>query len=170
MGRLCEEDGVRSMENSKTLKTAEAEVARCEFPLPDKPVGKSTDITWPANVADLSPAQLAKHMTWWSGWSSNIRYALAKAETNETAFGEQRRLAVQIGIHKTEGDYKTVTEIKAAVEISKPIQKLDAKILEAKALKKLLKALLAGYEEKYATVSREISRRQKEEYEERRNQ
>lgn len=153
------------MTDSRTVLAADDAIKEMGFPIPVKPLGMPQDLIWPKNVADLSSNDLARHMTWWSGWSASARYALARAETNEEAYSEARRLKVQQGIFKSEGDYASVTELKAAVEQGKDVQELDAKLLKARAMKKMLKALLTGYEEKYAVVSREISRRTREEYE-----
>lgn len=157
-------------DDSRTLKRADHAVNNGGFPLPNKPTGDPESLPWPNNVGDLTPAELAHHMTWWSGWTASIRYAVARAETNELAFSESRRLKVQVGIHRSEGDKKTVTELRASVEQGRDIQDLDARILLAKAEKKMLRALLAGYEEKYTCVSREISRRSREEWEGKRSQ
>jgi hypothetical protein len=127
------------------------------LPLPGKP--EEGDLAWPSNVADLSSYDLAHHMSWWSGWASYIRYHLAQAETNETAYQEQYKLIEQDAISKSTGDWKTVTELKAKVANDPRLIECKKSILQAKALRKMLAALLDGYEKKYATISREISRR-----------
>ena len=149
------------MEDSNTVKNAEAEIRALGLPIPD-PLDKDKEILWPENVADLSPLELAEHLTWWSGWSAFIRYPLARAETNEAAFEKQLGIERSFRLHKSEGDYKSVTELKASVDNQKDIQLMQAKVLEASATKKLLRALLEGYETKYNTISREITRRNNE--------
>lgn len=147
------------MKDSNTVKNAEVEIRALGLPIPSQPQFVKEEMDWPQNVADLSMEELAEHMTWWSGWGAYCRYHVARAETNAAAFDKQLRLETQIRIHKSEGDYKNVTELKAAVGQQREIQEMEAKQLEAAAMQKMLKALLEGYETKYTTISREITRR-----------
>lgn len=146
--------------DSLTLKKAEKKIMELSLPLPRQPIDR--DIDWPSNVADLTSMDLAAHLTWWSGWASYIRYHLAQAETNAAAFTEEMAVITQECIFKSDKDYKTVTELKAAVGQLPTIQRCKAKVLEATAIKRMLKAMLEGYEAKYSTISREISRRDSE--------
>jgi hypothetical protein len=101
-------------------------------------------------------------MTWWAGWAATIRYALARAETNELAFKEARRFLVQKGMYERQGKYEKITELKAIVEQTDEVKNHDKELLKAQAMKAMLSALLDGYEKKYTVISREISRRQQE--------
>lgn len=147
-------------EDSQTLDKARAAIKKLELTEPIKP--SNSDVVWPNNVADLDPNALAEHMTNWSGLSSYARYHLAMCETNLAAFEEQHKLTVNLFILKSHGDYKTVTEAKAAAHESTDTQQEWANVLTAKATVRLLKALLEGYELRYQTISREITRRNSE--------
>ena len=146
--------------DSNTLRAAEQQVGSLGLPVPGKPYSLAVDtVEWPGNVADLETTEVAKHLTWWTAWSGYARYHLARAETNHEAFATEYKINQQIYITKSTGDYKTVTEMKAAVALFPEMQELEAKLLKAEAETKLLKALLESYESKYKTVSREVSRR-----------
>jgi len=144
-------------EDSATFKKANAYLDELGFPKPSKP--RLGDLEWPDNIADLESQELALHLTTWSGWAGYARYYLAIAETNYAAFSKEHDVKEQIKLFKSKGDYKTVTEHKASVGQSRDMQEVKAKVLVAEAEKKLTKALLDGYEIKYSTISREISRR-----------
>lgn len=149
------------VKDSATLTSTIGYVDSCGYPLPESP-GNPDDVSWPGSVGDLTPDELSHQLTWWAGWASHVRYALASAETNETAFDKALKIEIQSRIVKSSGDYKNVTEAKAAASTSRDIQLLEAKLLRAQAQKKMLRALLEGYEAKYNTVSREMTRRAKE--------
>lgn len=144
-------------DESRTLKKAMTYVDTLGFPLPERPA--STGVFWPSNVADLDSTELAQHLTHWSAWAGYSRFQLAIAETNFAAFTEESAVNEQVFMYRSKGDYKTVTEMKASVAQRPEMQQLAAKVLRAEAEKKIIKALLEGYEMKYATISREISRR-----------
>jgi len=147
-------------ENSRSLEKAEAKIDSLGLPRPEKPRDRGDDNPeWPDNVADLSPDQLAEHMTWWSGWSAYARYHLGRAETNLAAFARQLKHETSMRLYKSRGDYATVTEAKASIEQMPDMAKLAKREQEAEALVTTLKSLLKGYEDKYSTSSREISRR-----------
>lgn len=145
--------------DSKTLLRATNHIDRLKLPVPARP---ERDLEWPDNVGDLGSDELALHLTQWSGWSTYARYQLAQVETNLSAFEEEANIRVQELVFKSKGDYETVTEVKAAVASMPGVRRLKAKVLKASALKKMLGALLEGYEKKYNTISREISRRESE--------
>jgi hypothetical protein len=147
----------KPFEDSQTVVKAMKQVEKLGLPFPGKPDEK--DVAWPSNVAEISSQDLAKHLSWWSGWASYIRYHLAQAETNETAYLEMYKHQEQHEIANSKGDFKTVTELKANVANNPTLVRIKQDMLQAKALRKMLGALLEGYEKKYATISREISRR-----------
>jgi len=147
------------VKDSKTLKRARTKMKELGIPLPEKGDPKA-HVSWPGNVGDLSSEEIAQHMTWWTAWSGFVRYELAEVETNVAALTAELELVKGEAMHKSEGDYKTVTELKAAVAQMSSVQTAEAMVLEASATKRMLKALLVGYEEKYQTISREVSRRQ----------
>lgn len=144
-------------DNSKSLDTAEKKLRDLGLPLPGKPI--DSEVAWPDNVADLAPVELAHHLTWWAGWGAFTRYHLAKSETNLASFEAEYDLLVKETMFKSTGDYKTVTELKASIAQMPSVVKIQGKTLEATAMVKMLRAVLEGYQAKYATVSREISRR-----------
>jgi len=147
------------MEDSQTVIKARKKIEKLGLPVPDKPAGGSADLEWPANVGDLSVDELAEHMSWWTGWASYARQHLAEADTNAAAYKEQYSTSMSEAVFKSEGDYGTVTEMKAAIAQRPDLQKIQARVLEASGIRDMVKALLAGYEEKRATISREITRR-----------
>jgi hypothetical protein len=155
MGQQMTRDDMH--DESETLKKARAYVDSLGFPIPQSPY--DSGIAWPENVADLESQELAAHLTHWSAWAGYARYQLAVAETNHTAFSTEFGVNEQVCLYKSKGDYKTVTELKASVHQLPKMQELRAKVLKAEAEKKIIKALLDGYEMKYSTISREISRR-----------
>lgn len=145
-------------EDSATVKRAEEHIKKLGMPLPSG-MNPAKPVEWPSNVAELSPDQLAEHMTWWSGWASFTRYHYARSETNAAAVEKELHLKTAELLFKMGGDYKTVTETKAAISIRPDVQLLEAKYLEADSMRRMLRALLEGYEGKFSTVSREITRR-----------
>jgi hypothetical protein len=144
-------------DESNTLKKAKAYIDSLDFPIPESPA--KTKTYWPENVADLDSQELALHLTHWSAWAGYARFQLAVAETNYAAFSSELSVNEQKYLFRSKGDFKTVTELKASVGQLPVMQQLEAKVLKAEAEKKLIKALLDGYEMKYSTISREISRR-----------
>jgi len=146
------------MQDSEIVKAAEARISDLGLPLPSRMVS-TEDVVWPENVADLTSEELARHLTWWSGWQSYAQYHLARAETNHASLSKHLAIEVQKILHNSGKDYKTVTEAKAAVARLPSIEKIEHRVTEADANKRLLSALVEGYEVKYATISREISRR-----------
>jgi hypothetical protein len=144
-------------DESNTLKKSLAYVDSLGFPLPESPA--KTGVYWPENIADLDSQELALHLTHWSAWAGYARFQLAIAETNFAAFTSEFNVSEQVFVYRSKGDYKTVTEMKAAFAQKPEILQLEAKVLKAEAEKKIIKALLEGYEMKYSTISREISRR-----------
>lgn len=149
-----------ALEDSQTVLRATKQVMNLGLPLPNRPGDEGLE--WPSNVADLPSEGLAEHLSWCTGWGSYAGWHLARAETNETAYEAQYKITEQQLIVNSEKDYKTVTEMKANISGTKVLTDCKAKALEAKALRKMLAALLDGYEKRYATVSREISRRDSE--------
>ena len=137
----------------------EERIKMLELPLPERPIKDEESPVWPRSVSDLSPMQLAEHLTWWSGWASYARYYLGCAETDLAHFELTYETDFDLKIYELKKNYKTVTEAKAAVRSLDGLKSAKRKIIEAKALVVSLRSLLSGYEEKYATVSREISRR-----------
>lgn len=146
---------------SESLKKADALVSKLGLPTPAQPDRRDgVVVEWPDNIGDLTPDDLGEQMTWWTGWSSYARYHLARVETDLSANEEAERLNMAKHMFRSSGDYDTVTASKAAY-----IQRPDAMaaaglIQELSAQKMLISALLEGYEKKYETISREISRRQ----------
>jgi hypothetical protein len=155
-----EKDDLDVVEESRSLMHAEAKIETLGLPRPKKPKLEEGDsVKWPSNIADLSTDQLAQHLTWWSGWSGYARYYLAKAETNYENFVAAYNLEISKGLYCSKGEYSTLTEIKASIEQRPEMIKRKKVIQRHKAQVTMLKSLLQGYEDKYATASREISRR-----------
>lgn len=146
------------MRDSATVLSAEERVGKLRLPVP-KALDDKIEAVWPNNVADLSSEELAHHMAWWSGWQAYASYHLARAETNYAAYSKHLSIEVQKLLHSSGRDYKTVTEAKAAIARLPEIELLEKNVVDADAFRKLITALCSGYEVKYQTISREISRR-----------
>lgn len=147
------------IKDSHSLEVAEQMLADMGLPKHGKP-DDPADLEWPHNVADLSSESLAHHMTWWSGWATFTRVELAKVETNLAAFEADYTWSRNEFMFKSQGDFDKVTELKAAADARPDMKEKAATITQSKALATVLRATLAGYETKYATCSRELSRRQ----------
>ncbi len=154
------------MRPSRSLAEAEKTIVDLGLPLPDKPMTSNKrqqegdfDLSWPADIGELTPQELGEHLTWWSGWASYARYHLAKSDVNVETSKEQYDLERNVRIFKSKGDYEKITEVKAAIAQMPDMVKMKGRLLQAKAQQKLLKALVEGYDAKYATISRELSRR-----------
>lgn len=153
---------IKDVKDSETLKRAERRIKNLGIPLPEKPTeDEDNPVVWPGNVGDLEFDELSHHMTWWSGWAAFTAYQLARAKTNLEAFQEDHERKKSEYIFKSADDYGTVTEMKSAVDRRPDMQERKARILEAQAMVTMLKSVLQGYEQKYATVSREIAIRGK---------
>lgn len=148
------------LKDSHSLEVAEEALAKLGLPMHAKPAETTDEVEWPENVAELSMDDLAHHMTWWSGWASFARYQLARSETNLAAFEAEYGWARNEFMFKSQGDYSKVTELKAAADARPDMKEKAARITQNKALVTVLRATLAGYESKYATCSRELTRRQ----------
>jgi hypothetical protein len=63
---------------------------------------------------------------------------------------------------KREGDYKTVTALKASIEDSDEMRQYHENAVQSRVQKKLLRALLETYEKRVEVISRELTRRTKD--------
>ena len=143
--------------DSTTLKEIDTLVTKLGLPLPAKlPEGK---IKWPDNIGDLSSDQLGEHLAWWSGWAAYTRWHMSRAETNYTAAEKRLTLESAKRLYLCKSQYKTISEAKNYVLQEEEIQRLEIEVMKKDAFRSMLKALLEGYESKYATISREITRR-----------
>jgi hypothetical protein len=148
---------------SKSLRLAEERINTLGLPLPEQPeLWDDANVGWPRNVAELTPHQLAEHLTWWSGWCSYVEFQLSSAETDCENFEANYKHEMNVSLYKSKGDYKTLTEAKASIIQRPDMLKMKQKVQYARALAVQLKSLLSGYELKHSTISREISRRQLE--------
>jgi len=154
------------MKPSKSLEEAQDFISGLGLPLPQKPETSDKrqqngelELAWPSNVADLSPQELGEHLAWWSGWASFARVHLSKAEANVKSFKLELKTEYSIRLFKSRGDYEKVTELKASIISMPDIIRLEQKLMKAKARKLLLEALVAGYDSKYNTISREVTRK-----------
>lgn len=134
------------------------------LPLPKKPVhepeGEAPE--WPRNIADLTPDDLAHHMTWWSGYETFAKYQLARIATTLASIEDSASLKFDKFMFKSQGDYPTVTAAKAAFRQKPENVSVQEEILGLQAQVKMLSALVEGYEKKFAVISREVSRREME--------
>lgn len=148
-------------EDSASVQAADAVIAKLGLPLPRKPE-KCGEPEWPQNVSDLTPEELTQHLTWWKGWTAHTRWHLARIEGNFIAAEEMYRKLTSELTYKSEGDYGTVTALKASVANAPEVLKARKKVLEAKVTVGLVRALLDGYEDKFIAISRELTRRGKD--------
>lgn len=157
------DDGI--VEKSETLKSAETAMRRWGMPEPAQPTHDDNGEIplWPNNVADLELDDIARHMTWLTGWVAYATHNLGRAKTNHAGFEEgmahaRSKFLFSSGIGAN-GDYATVTEAKAAFDQRPDTVRIKKKVLEAKALVTMLESLIKGYEEKRFTLSRELTKR-----------
>ena len=143
--------------SSNSLEKAEKAVKKLGLPIPEKPEG--VEVKWPNNAADLSLEELAEHMAWWKGWAAHCSWHLGRAEVNREAFEAEYEVEYQSRIFKSTGDYDKVTELKASVKQTPDMIRKKQRIIETNAVVKLLRVLYQGYDDKYAVISRELSRR-----------
>ena len=127
------------------------------FPMPRKPPGE--ELQWPSNVADLSPDELAQQLTYWSAWAGYTRVVVAKAEINEVAYKRTVETVRSRRMLELDGEYKTVTALKVAVENDEVLVIAGDNQDASKSMRKMLKAFLDTYEDRCKVLSREISRR-----------
>jgi hypothetical protein len=143
--------------DSKTLKEIDGVIGAIGLPVPLKM--QENKIHWPDNIGDLTSDQLGEQLSWWSGWSAYTRWQLARAETNYVSADKRLTIETAKRLYIRRSDFKTVAETKNAVTQEEEIQRLEVEVMKKDALRGMLKALLEGYESKYYTISREITRR-----------
>jgi hypothetical protein len=148
------------MEDHEYIKGAKAFVKDRGFPMPAKPL---TEVPpWPRSVGDLTYEELAEHSTIWSGWAGYTRVLLAVASANQIAYESQEGIFRSKEMVKREGDYKTVTALKASIEDSDEMRQYRDNAVQSRVQKKLLRALLETYEKRVEVISRELTRRTKD--------
>jgi predicted nucleotidyltransferase len=98
-------------------------------------------------------------MTYWTGWAGYARTMLASVSSELSMYESQLGVFRSKEMLRIEGQFKTVTAAKAAVEELSEVQERVRENQPLKAKKALLQAVLTTYEERSAVISREISRR-----------
>jgi hypothetical protein len=148
------------MEDHEYIRDAKGFVKEKGFPMPAKP---STEVLpWPRSVGDLTYEELAEHSTIWSGWAGYTRVLLAVASANQVAYESQEGIFRSKEMVKREGDYKTVTALKASIEDSDEMRQYHENAVQSRVQKKILRALLETYEKRVEVISRELTRRTKD--------
>jgi len=154
------------IETSRTLQKVEARIELMGLPEPELITVDDDSPVWPDNIADLTPDELAHHMTYWTGLGAYGRNHLARCETDASAWLEQYKHDRSVFVFKSgvgpKGDYSTVTEAKAVFDQLPKTINIKILLLEAEAAVKILKGRIDGYEKKNAAISREQTRREKE--------
>lgn len=149
------------MKNHQYVENAKHLVLEKEkLPMPRKPRGDVLD--WPRSVGDLSQEDLAEHLTVWTAWAGYTRGLLASASANQVAYESQQGIFKSKEMIRQEGDHKTVTAMKAAVESSEEFLECEENATQSRVNKKILESLLVTYENRRDVISREITRRSKE--------
>lgn len=155
-------------DDSLSLKAAEEVVSRLKLPLPRRP-DMSDQADWPGSLGEIETSELVRLLTWCKGWAAHTRWHLARVEGNLEAAEEEYKSLTMSLTFKSEGDYRTVTELKASVANAPAVAKIRKRVLETKLTAKLVRSLLEGYEDKFEAVSRELTRRGREFDDERRS-
>ncbi len=146
--------------NTDSLEYGDERVKDLGLPIPSKQTPYEGEIVeWPSSLSELTLEDLSVQMTWWTGWSAYGRYSLSRAETNLASCEEAFTLNMGAYLVATSGDYPTVTAAKAAYAQKPDSISLKRQIMKLQAEKKIVGALLQGYDEKKKTVSRELTRR-----------
>lgn len=125
------------------------------FDEPSKPVHDAPE--WPPNLADLSDEDLGEHMSYWAAMVAYASYHTAIQDADCKALELKRdRLYNETFVAVFEDN---VTMAKAQADSDSSVVKASEEHLKADTRHRVLKAVLAGQEQRYAAVSREISRR-----------
>lgn len=116
----------------------------------------------PRLLGDITPAQVTQEMNKWSQWLAYIKGQLALDEIRHREADEhyKKRLAVRlIEERHAAPKKKTVTEMKAEIEVSEEMLKLHnlERTLDAK--RRLMEAVHDGADQNYKLLSRELTRR-----------
>jgi len=127
------------------------------FDRPVTPQDGPESLSWPRNLSDLSPTDLSRHLTHWTGWSAFADFELSRARSNRRSSERALKLFEAKAILKQEG--KTVTEKKAAVHASEEYCAIEERLQFFTATAEILESLVKGYQSKYNAASREIGRR-----------
>ncbi len=138
----------------KTREAAERLSRRLQLPIPPVPEEK---LPFPENVADLSNEELPHHLAYWTALGA---YAGYQAALVDSAHGNaEAEYEMEYDLRYATRDDKHVTDKRHISGASKAVRKLRREMILLERDLNILRALLEGYEKKYAAVSRELSRR-----------
>jgi hypothetical protein len=125
-----------------------------KLPLPQEP---RLEATFPDDIGACEIDELSGYLTTWTHVCGRASLQVAKIESllirKEAEYEERVDMSVSTTEGKSLADRKIQAKTKTnALKLSRHVEQLRADLVIAK-------ALLSGYEKKYNTVSREISRR-----------
>jgi hypothetical protein len=144
----------QSKPESLSAKTAMRRVHAIETPLPGRP---EEEPEWPGNLSDLTDEDLSNHLTYWSAMLSYVVFEVAREDVERKSFERQAHMEMTKAFMRCTAP--TVTERKMQAELVPTYQELRQKYDIHDGMYRLLAALSQGYEQKYAAVSRELTRR-----------
>lgn len=147
---------------SKGVVLAHQVLDNLGLPLPSPPTPESRELTLPQNLGDLSDGEISQHLAMWTNLIASASYREAIASSNAVATAEEVKVRVRKYLLAWPADDKktTVTEREAKAHMEPEIRKLGVQKIHLETVERLLKAVLKGYEAKYAAISRELSRRE----------
>tara|TARA_Y100000310_G_C20524836_1_gene735490 strand:- start:161 stop:622 length:462 start_codon:yes stop_codon:yes gene_type:complete len=143
-----------------TKANALAAIKKAGLVEPRKP---SKEISFPADLTDLTSQELGQVLTAYTGYLVYAEYLVAMADIEHTSYANKLEYVKSGELLKDEvQEYRNVSERNACVEQNSDVRKARTLADGAKAKGSLAKALLSGYDRIAYAVSREISRRQQE--------
>lgn len=167
-------------EHSRSVGYAQEYLASLDLPTPTKPEGDAPE--WPRHLGEVADSALADHMAYWTAMLSYIGDHVAIADAERKVFEMQEESLVaqgtltniakaheRIRMRENDGENVTATEKSTLTSytfhrtkalMSDEVQKTRALYLKYYTLWKLLSVRMRDYEQNYATISREIARRE----------
>lgn len=142
------------------VKRAKRYLGKLGLSLPKNP-GYNGSLVLDDDPSALTPAQLTTQMAKWSRQLEYLKSQLALAEISHRNKEERyKKLTTMrfISLREANPD-SSVTDLRAQVETSLPIQQLADKIAVADAKRRLLEALHESADQNYRLLSRELTRR-----------
>lgn len=149
------EDGNKS----KTLQRAEGLATAAKLPFPKQTLTED-DIEFPRDLSNTNDDKLSTLMGQYSTLIAYGQFVLGQASIEFTA----KKAAYDVERAKLYLVYRrdermTEKEREASLELHTRLQPLKFEMVQAETYMKLLESLLSGYNQKYAVLSRELTRK-----------
>ena len=147
---------------SKGVILAHQVLDKLGLPLPSDPTPEARELTLPQNLGSLADEEISQHLAMWTNLIASASYREAIASSNAVATAEEVKVRVRkyLLAWPAEDKKTTVTEREAKAHMEPEIRRLVIQKIHLETVERLLKAVLKGYEAKYAAISRELSRRE----------